>query len=718
MRRVCSVHVSKNSMRVGLLAFVLASLPGFAQESSTTAQKPASSTPSTSAAQAGQQTPQSDVDHRKYPFTEFGKAVGHWPNPIGPYKPRDVPQPSFVNTPRMEQLFKEGKIMLSLSDAIALALENNLDLAIARYNLPIADTDVLRSKAGAQIRGVATGVVQGTPGGGGIGGGTGASGGSAGGTSTGAGGVGAGTSGLVTSTTGAGPAVEALDPAFTTTLQLEQAKFPQSNTIVSGVNSLNQNTGTANFALTKGFLTGTDLTVSFSNNRQTTNSVRSTLNPLLNSSFRATVRQHLLQGFGIGNNDRLIRIARNNREISDIAFRLQIISTVSQIQNIYWDLVNAYEDVKAKERAVALAQKTLSDNRKQVEIGTLAPIEIVRAESDEAAREQDLIISQTNLQLQQLFTKNALSRNLTDPVLAAAPVIPTDTMAIPEQEPVVPIQDMINDALSHRAELAQSRIDLTNRTITIKGTKNGLLPQVDLFAFYGSSGLGGPQNALLTCGNPAAPAAPNCIPAGSFVATGYGDAFSNLFNSSAPDKGVGFSVTVPIFNRSAQADQVRSELEYRQSQMRLQQLQNQIQIEVRNAQYAVQQNRARVDAAIKGREFATQSLDAEQKKYALGASTNFNVLQTQRDLAAAEGNLVAAMSAYEKSRVELDRVTGRTLERMGIRIDDAESGQVQQLPNVQYVKPNPNAVSTDTQNQQQMQQLMPQQPQQAPPPPK
>src|SRR5207248_1174126 len=242
--------------------------------------------------------------------------------------------------------------------------------------------------------------------------------------------------------------------------------------------------------------------------------------PTLNSSFRATITQHLLQGFGLGLNTRFIRIAHNDREIVDVAFRNQVIESVSQIENIYWDLVSAYENVTAKERAVTLAQKTLSDNQKQVQIGTLAPIEVVRAQSTVAANQQTLIVAQTNLQLQQLLMKNALSRSLSDPILAAAPVIPTDVMAVPAEEPVTPIQDLINDALSHRADLAQSRIDLTNRQINRKAAANGLLPTIDLVAFYGGSGLGGVQNPLATCGSPGSNPL-FCTPAGSVPAHGY-----------------------------------------------------------------------------------------------------------------------------------------------------------------------------------------------------
>jgi outer membrane protein len=322
---------------------------------------------------------------------------------------------------------------------------------------------------------------------------------------------------------------------------------------------------------------------------------------------------------------------------------------------------------------------------------------VVRSQSAVASAKQDLIVSQTALQLQQLLTKNALSRNLQDPALAAAEVIPTDTMVMPAAEPVTPIQDLVNDALSHRWELAQSRIDLTNRDINKKAAKSALLPTLDFFAFYGASALGGNENPLAICGTPGAPnpESGRCFVAGTIPSAGYGSTFGSLFDSTAPDKGVGLSLTIPIRNRSAQADQVRSELEYAQAQMRLLQLQNQIRIEVRNAQYALEQNRARVDAAQAGARLAAESLDAEQKKYLLGASTNYNVLQAQRDLAQAESNLVGARAAYEKSRVEVDRATGLTLTRLGIDVNDAQNARVNKLPSVPGVIPrsqNPQAV--------------------------
>ncbi|HVZ60794.1 MAG TPA: TolC family protein, partial [Terriglobales bacterium] len=469
----------------------------------------------------------------------YGQGKSYFPNPFAPYTYREVPTASFTNSSRLDQLMRNGRLYLSMNDAIALALENNLDLAIARYNLDIAETDILRTKAGSNARGVATGVVSNTPGGSGTGISS-SSGSSAGGTSTGSGGAGTGTSGQVLSTTGSGAAVPSFDPQLTGSLQLEHSAAPVSNLITAGnVTSLLQNTGTANFAYSQGFSTGTSISVGFNNSRITSNSSRLSLVPQLNSSLRFTLQQRLLTGFGLATNTRFIRIAKNNREISDVAFRQQIMSTVSQIENIYWDLVNAYEDVRVKERSVNLANQLLSDTQKQVQIGTQAPIEVVRSQSEVATRNQDLIVSRTNLQLQQLLMKNAITRNMQDPGLAEAAVIPTDTMLLPGAEPVVPTEDLISDALSHRPELAQSRIDLTNRDINKKATRNALLPSVDFLAWYGTTALAGQQNPANIC---SATNTVACSPAGAVPITGYTNALSTVFGGDYPDYAVGFQL--------------------------------------------------------------------------------------------------------------------------------------------------------------------------------
>src|SRR5215813_1027584 len=595
-----------------------------------------------------------------------------FPNVLAPYKAQNISEPNLTNSARLNNVLQNGNIMLSLDDAIALALENNLDLVIARYNLPVADTDILRTKSGANVRGVNTGIVQGTPGAGigGIGGG--ATGGGAGGTVAAAGGAGTGTAGIVSSTLGVGPPIDSFDPIVTSSLGIQHSDIPQANTVTTGVAALLQNTGTANFGYQQGFASGTLFNVTFNNSRVTSNSIRTFLVPPLNSTSLFQLRQHVLQGFGFASNRRFITIANNNREIADEAFRQQVIFTVTQIETLYWNLVTAYEDVKAKERAVASAQQLEDNNRKQVQAGTIAQIEIVNAQAQVASSQQALITSQTNLQLQQLLMKNAITRNEHDPVIANAGVIPTDRIQLPASEPVLPIQDLINDALTRRPELTQARIDLTNRNISKRSARNALLPTVDLVANYGGNGLAGVLNPNFT--STTTPVAP--------ASGGYPDALSATVDH--PTYFVGFTVDIPIRNRAAQADQIRSNLEYRQAEVRLQQLQNSIAIGVRNAQFSVQQNRAAVDAALKARDYAQQSLDAEQKKLTQGLSTTYNVLTQLSNVSTAESNLVNAMSAYEQSKLNLDVVTGRLLETLGVSIADAASGNVTQMPHAPY----------------------------------
>jgi outer membrane protein len=603
---------------------------------------------------------------------DLTKGASAFPNVLAPYKAHSIPEPNLSNSARINSLIQNGSVMLSLDDAITLALENNLDLVIARYNLPIADTDILRTKSGANDRGVNTGIVQGTPGAGVGGVGGGAAGGGAGGTVAAAGGAGTGTGGLVSSTLGVGPAIDSFDPSLTSTLGYQHTNIPQSNTVTSGVPALLQNSGEEDFGYQQGFPTGTLLNITFNNSRVTSNSTRTFLVPQLNSNFLIQARQHLLEGLSPASSRRFITIARNNREIADEAFRQQVIFTVTQIETLYWNLVTAYEDQKAKERVLASGQQLESNNRKQVQAGTIAQIEIVNAQAQVASSQQALITSQTNLELQQLLIKNAITRNENDPLLANAGVIPTDRMQLPASEPVLPTQDLVNEALQRRPELTQARIDLSNRTISKRAARNALLPTVDLVANYGGTGLAGALNPNFT-----STGTPTGVTNG-----GYTDALTAT--TGHPTYFAGFSVNIPIRNRAAQADQVRSELEFRQAEVRLQQLQNTIAIDVRNAQFSVQQNRAAVDAALKAREFASQSLEAEQKKLAQGLSTTYNVLTQLSNVSTAESNLVNAMSAYEASKLQLDIVTGRTLDTLGININDAESGNVTHMPHAPY----------------------------------
>jgi len=563
-------------------------------------------------------------------------------------------------------LIRDGKLYLSLKDAIRLALENNLDLAIARYNLPIANMDILRTRAGGIFRGVNAGVVQGTPGGGVGGFGTGAPGAGAGGTTGGAGGAGAGASGLVQSTLGVGTAVASYDPTILGSVGAEHQTTPLANRQIYGVPSLQSNTGQTSVTYSQAFPTGTSFSIEFNNSRQTTNSPFFNLSPVLNSTYRFSFQQQLLAGFGFGPNLRYLTIAKNNKKISDIGFKDQVIATVTQIKNIYWDLVNAYEQAQVNEQSLAFAQQSLDNAKKQLQLQSVPAMDVMRAEAEVSKRDQDLTVARTSLQLQELLIKNALTKSLDDPVLEAVPVIPTDRLESVETPAAQAVQDLIAQALRDRPELTESDVDLASRQISGKAARNALLPSLALVGFYGGSGLAGPLNPIYNLP----------IPNSSGVPTDFPGALENAFNNSSPDYYIGLSLNIPIRNRVAKADQYRSELEYRQAELRREQLRKQIRIEVRNAQYALEQTGARVGAARKARDLAQRTFEIMQKEQRLGAGSTYQTMTAQRDLSVAELDMVTAMTTYEKAKVELDRATGSTLEHNGIQVQDAVNGTI------------------------------------------
>ncbi|HLV88295.1 MAG TPA: TolC family protein [Candidatus Sulfotelmatobacter sp.] len=586
-------------------------------------------------------------------------------NPLSAYSPFTAPTPQLVNSPRLTQLIRDGKLYISLKDAIQLALENNLDIAIARYNLPIADTDILRTKGGGIFRGVNAGVVENTPGGGVGGLGTGAPGAGAGGTSAGAGGAGAGASGLVQSTLGVGAPVPSYDPVISGTIGAEHQNTPLANLQLYGVPSLQLNNGQVNFFAGQSFPTGTSISFEFQNSRLTTNSPYENLSPILSSYYRFTLQQQLLAGFGLAPNLRYLQIAKNDKKISDIAFKDQVIATVTQIENIYWDLVNAYRQAEVNQQSLDFSNQSLEIAKKQLQLESVPAMDVMKAEAEVSKRDQELTVAKTSLQLQELLMKNALTKSLDDPILEEIPVVPTDLLqSIGESPTTEPVQDLIARALRDRPELLESDIDLVNRQISQKAAKNALLPTLSLVGFYGGSGLAGPLNPIYS----------SRFPNSSNVPTNFSGAIENAFDNSAPDYYVGFNLNIPIRNRVAKADQWRSELEYRQAELRREQLRKQIRIEVRNAEYSLEQIAARVEAARKARDLAQRTFDITRKEQDLGAGSTFQTLTAQRDLALAELDLVTAMTVYEKAQVELDRATGSTLEHNGIAIRDALKG--------------------------------------------
>ena len=591
------------------------------------------------------------------------------------YEPRDIAPIRLDNSSRLESLLRAGKLYLSLRDTIALALENNLDIELQRYGPEISRASLMRAEAGGLLRGVpptiqagpasaqaqATGSQTGGFGGGGGAQRTGAAtgGGDAGGT-------------VITAT---GTAFQNLDPVFVSSVNFGHQTRPQANTVTTGLTSTVFDFAQHSYSLSKSWLGGTTTSFGWNNTNLTGNNPLSDINPSKTANFQLQVSQRLLQGFGKAVNNRNIRIQKNNLKVTDLQFRAQLITTIAAITNLYWDLVSYNEDVKVKQQALSLAEKLTSDNRKQVEIGTLAPIEIVSAEAQVARRQQELLTSETVLLQQEVIIKNALSRTgVASPALADSRIVPTDRIRVPDVEAAIPLQDLYGQALEDRPDLQQTKINIQNTKIGLQGSRSQLLPSLDLQGNLQNNALAGNVNDLLLRGRPLPR---NVDP---YFVGGFGTTLSQLFRRNFPDYSFGFTLNVPLRNRSAQADMIIDSLNLRQQELNEQRNLNQLRVDISNAMIALRQARARYETALKEQTLQEQTLDAEQKKYALGASTVYFVIQYQRDLAQAQSNVVAALAAYAKSRVELERVTGQTIKANEIDVVEAMAGRVSRAP--------------------------------------
>jgi len=588
---------------------------------------------------------------------------------FSPYRPREIAPPSLANSNRLESLLRAGNLYLSLQDCIALALENNLDIQIQRYGPQLADAAVLAASAGGAARGVSTSITAGPS----------SSSVSSTGTTGGTAGAAAGTSAASATAVGAsviqssGPSIPSLDPMLVGSANWAHATAPQSSAFTTGTNFLITRQDTNGLSVQKGFLTGTNMSLGLSNSTVTNNSLRADINPATNGSLSFSISQHLLQGFG-GVNSRQIHIAKNNREVADLTVQLQVVTTVAAVMELYWDLVAFNNAVRVAQDALAASQKLLEDNKRQVEVGTLAQIEVVRADAQIATNEQALVVAQTRVLQQETIIKTALSKTgVASPSVADARIIPTDSIQMPGVEPVSPVQDMMAMALASRPELAQSQMQLRNQELTMKGSRNGLLPTLDVVASLANNALAGQVNPL--------PAPAGAVHSNTpFFIGGYGTVLSQLFDRNFPNYSAGFNLNIPIRNRTAQAQVITDELTYRQQQLGLQRQQNQVRVDVQNSLIAVTQARAQYEAATKAVDLQRQTLQAEQTKLDLGASTIYNVILDQRDLITAESSQVAAQAAYAKAKVELDRATGQLLTKNNITMEEAFTGVVSWPP--------------------------------------
>ncbi len=597
---------------------------------------------------------------------------------LRPYQPTPVSPVKFQNSDRIFDLIRAGEMYLSLADAIALALENNLDIETERYLPRIAQTDILRAKGGGLLRGLSLLVNEPPPG---IGGPNGPLLTALTASSTPAPAVNTNFSdvALITqqqndlSVTGAlplssGSPIPQYDPAISGLVNWAHQSTPEYNPLLTGTsNWLVTNNVTGNVGFTQSFSPGTQLSMTFDNTRLTSNSDRYTYNPLVNASMGFTITQPLLRGFGIALNRRFINIANNNGRIADLVFQQQAIDTVAGIARLYTDLVSLNEDIKVKREALRLAQRLYDDNKDKVDQGTLAPIEVTRAQAQVAVTQQALISSEGLVEQQELIVKTALTRGgLANPAIRAAHIIPTDTITVPDTESARPVEDMIAEAVRNRPDLTQAGIQVQNSEISLKGSLNALRPELDLVGTVQNGGLAGVVDPVALAATPSAVTYPG----------GYGTALGQVFKNNFPTYSVGLQLTLPVRNRIAQADAVRDQLQLRQTQVRRQQFEDQVRLEVADAYVAMRQAQAAYQAAVQSRILQEQSVDVEQSTFDVGLATNYLVIQYQTLLAQARSTEVAAKGSYAKAKLALDRATASTLEVNQVSIQEAQNGRV------------------------------------------
>jgi outer membrane protein TolC len=597
---------------------------------------------------------------------------------LNPYQAKPVAPVTFQNSQRIFDLLRAGQLYLSLADAIALALENNLDIDVERYLPRIARTDIQRARGGGLPRGLSLLVNEPAPG---IGGPNGPLLTNLTASSTPAPAVNSNLSdvALITqqqndlSVTGAlplssGPPLPQFDPAISGLLNWAHQTTVEYNPLITGAsNWLASNVFNGNIGWTQGFSPGTQLSVTFDNTRLTSDAAHYTYNPILNSSLGFTIAQPLLRGFGIELNRRYIHIAKNNQKIADLVFRQQVIDTVAGIARLYTDLVSLNEDLKVKREALRLAQRLYEDNRNKVEQGQQAPIEVTRAQAQVAVSQQALVSAEGLVEQQELIVKTALTRGgLANPAIRAAHIIVTDTVTVPGTEAMQSVEDLTAQAVRNRPDLAQAGIQVENSQINLKGSRNALRPELDVVGTVQNGGLSGDVN----------PAALALTPGAAIYPGGYGTALGQIFRNNFPTYAVGLQLNLPLRNRIAQADAVRDELQVRQSQVRRQQFEDQVRLEVADAYVAMQQARAAYEAAVQSRVLQEQSVDVEQATFDVGLATNYLVIQYQTYLAQAQSTEVAAKGAYAKAKVALDRATASTLEVNQVSIQEAQNGRV------------------------------------------
>lgn len=569
------------------------------------------------------------------------------------------------NTPRLESLVRGGNLYVSVQDVIALVLENNVDIAIQRYGPYLAREVLRRAEGGGSLRSIGVPITPGP-------------------VSVSLAGVNVNAVGLADTgsgvSSGGGIVIQIgtpppnLDPYLFAYANFQHNTTPLSNTILSQIPFQVNDSRAYQLGYGQSFVTGTSAQLTFFSNRNKLNSPAFVLNPYTQGYLDFYITQNLLQGWGVNVNNRNIRVAKNNMKVTDLQLKRQVITTISAVLNLYWDLVSFNDDVHIKEQAVATAQKLYDDNRKQVELGTLASIEVTRAAAELSSSKEDLLISQTNVAQQETVLKNALSRNgVASAWLDDVHIVPLDRIVVPGTEDIKSTADLVAQAVQNRPEIEQTRINLDSSTINLAGTRNALLPNLQAFAELTNNALSGDPNAL-SLGASGIPS--------PFIVGGYPNLLGQIFRRNYPNYSAGFSLNIPFRNRAAQADYVLDQLALRQSELQLQRALSQVRVDVKNAVIGLQQARARYETAAATRKLAQQTLEAEQNRFKFGEATIPQVVQAQRDLAIDQSAEIQAMANYTHAKIAFDEAAGQTLDANGISMEDAAKGRVAKLSSI------------------------------------
>lgn len=653
-----------------LFAIVLAGLLAGGPLSPAFAQSPAQNPPSnpaptaTTAPDGSSIAPVASLGLGKHDYSRPPRA---FPNFFKAYAPISVERPDLINSPRLDQLIRDGKLQLSLQDTVELALENSMDIAVQRYYPWMADAGILNAESGLSGFG--------TPG--------------------------ANISGSSAAINPFSLTILTFDPLVQSSAGVASISTPINNPFstgagTTGLTAILSHSTQFNNSYSQTFETGTNFSVAWDNTRSSSTAGANFLNPAVTSNLQVSFTQPLLNGFGISMGRRNIRIAKNNRKIADWAFTAQAITTITNTITAYWELVYARENVKVNQQAVTVAEKLYEDNKKQLEIGSLAPLDVTRSESEVATDTQNLILAQT-VQLQDEQTlKNYISKDPLAANMINVEIIPTDLPTQPATIESASFEDALKEAFAKRPELQEEALNLLNAEIDVKANRNALLPTLSLGGFYESQGLAG-NSAILGQATVVSSGVPIVDGTGQevlvnnapiFLSTttapvtgtrqqGLGNAQSQIFHNQFPEYAGQLTLTLPLRNRAAQAEYARAILAQRQMQTVERQLRNAALLDVRNAYIALTQDRAQVAAAAKARELQQQTFDAEQKKYQLGASTVYTVIQTQRDLIAAQGTELRALANIEEAKANYERALGRTLDVNHVTVADGKSGEVE-----------------------------------------